>query len=120
DVDFILENFFRAQRQHMIDIYPRYAELLALRGGTLPTAADRRAAAARFSLDDLRDLQVWHKLAWIDPLYLDDDQRVRRLVGKGRQFSEDDKQLLRAVELELLNRVIPEYRDGVARGQIEV
>src|SRR5438477_2095421 len=40
DVDFILENFFHAQRQHMIDIYPRYADLLALRGGTLPTAVD--------------------------------------------------------------------------------
>src|SRR5213075_3602549 len=103
DVDFILENFFRAQRQHMIDIYPRYAELLALRGGTLPTAADRRAAAGRFSLDDLRDLQVWHKLAWIDPLYLDDDARVRQLVAKGRGYAEEDKTVLRTVELEILN-----------------
>src|SRR5437660_7577653 len=87
DVDFILENFFHAQRQRMIDVYPRYAELLAKRGGTLPTAADRRAAAARFSRDDLRDLQVWHKLAWIAPLYLDADGRVRGLVAKGRDFT---------------------------------
>ena len=28
----------------MIDVYPRYAELLARRGGSLPTPADRRAA----------------------------------------------------------------------------
>ena len=91
DIDFILENFFHAQRQHMIDVYPRYAELLALRGGTLPTAADRRAAAGRFTRDDLRDLQVWHKLAWIDPFYLDADARIRRLVAKGRGFTEDDK-----------------------------
>src|SRR5260370_24579373 len=27
DVDFVLDNFFHAQRQRMIDIYPRYAEL---------------------------------------------------------------------------------------------
>src|SRR6201982_2378735 len=27
DVDFILENFFHAQRQRMIDVHPRYAEL---------------------------------------------------------------------------------------------
>src|SRR5580693_5037598 len=40
DVDFVVENFFHAQRQRMIEVYPRYAELLALRGGTLPTAAD--------------------------------------------------------------------------------
>ena len=120
DVDFILENFFHAQRQRMIDIYPRYAELLARRGGSLPTPADRRAAASRFSRDDLRDLQVWHKLAWIDPSYLEGDSRIRKLVAKDRGFTEDDKQLLRDVELELLNRVIPEYREAVARGQIEV
>src|SRR5437762_9665207 len=120
DVAFILENFFHAQRQRMIDIYPRYAELLARRGGSLPTPADRRAAASRFSRDDLRDLQVWHKLAWIDPFYLAGDSRLRRLVAKDRGFTEDDKQQLREVELELLNRVIPEYREAVARGQIEV
>ena len=109
DTAFILENFFHAQRQRMIDVYPRYKELIEQRGHRSP-----------FSTDDLRDLQVWHKLAWIDPFYLDKDERVRGLVAKARQFSEDDKQLLRAVELELLNRVIPEYRDGVGRGQIEV
>src|SRR6185295_16166581 len=72
EIDFILENFFHAQRQRMIDVYPRYAELLALRGGTLPTAADARAAARRFTRDDLRDLQVWQKLAWLAPFYLEE------------------------------------------------
>jgi alpha-amylase/alpha-mannosidase (GH57 family) len=109
DVAFMLANFFHAQRQRMIDVYPRYRELLEKRDNRTP-----------FTVDDLRDLQVWAKLAWIDPLCLDADERVRRLVTKGREFSEEDKLLLRAVELELLNRVIPEYRDGVARGQIEV
>jgi alpha-amylase/alpha-mannosidase (GH57 family) len=120
DAEFILENFFHAQRHHMIDVYPRYAELLARRGGVSPTPADRRAAGARFTADDLRDLQVWHKLAWIDPLFLDHDVRVRALVAKGRGFTEDDKAILREVELELLNKVIPEYREAVARRQIEV
>jgi alpha-amylase/alpha-mannosidase (GH57 family) len=119
DVDFILEHFFHAQRQHMIDAHPRYGELLA-RQGALTTAEDRRAAAARFSRGDLRDLQVWHKLAWVDPLYLDGDARVRALVAKGSGFSEDDKRVLREVELELLNKVIPEYRDAAGRGQIEL
>ena len=109
EIAFVLANFFHAQRQHMIDAYPRYGELLA-----------RRAAAAGFSVDDLRDLQVWHKLAWIDPLYLDGDARVRGLVARGRGFTEDDKTVLRDAELELLNRVIPEYRDAAARGQIEL
>ena len=118
-VDFILENFFHAQRQHMIEAHPRYGELLARRG-PFSTVAERRDAAARFAPDDLRDLQVWHKLAWIDPFYQDADARVRGLVAKGRGFSEDDKRVLREVELELLNKVIPEYRDAAQRGQIEI
>jgi alpha-amylase/alpha-mannosidase (GH57 family) len=120
DAHFILDNFFHAQRQRMIDPYPRYAELLARRGDPTPMPGDHPGAAARFSTDDLRDLQVWQKLAWIDPGYLESDPRVRGLVGKGRDFTEQDKALLREVELELLNKVVPEYRDLAARGQIEI
>ncbi len=108
DVAFMLKNFFHAQRQRMIYVYPRYRELLEKR------------ERGHFTIAELRDLQVWHKLAWIDPSYLAADGRVRVLVEKQRLFTEDDKQVLRSVELELLNRVIPEYRDGIARGQIEV
>src|SRR5262249_48691614 len=84
------------------------------------TPEDRRMAATRFNSDDLRDLQVWHKLVWIDPLYQDNDRRVRALLEEGPGFSEQDKAVLREVELELLNRVIPEYRAAAARGQIEI
>ncbi len=120
DAAFMLQNFFHAQRLRMIDVHPRYAELLARRGGPAPDAGEARALVRRFTPDDLRDLQVWHKLAWIDPGYLEDDKRVRALVGKGRDFTEDDKAILREVELELLNKVIPEYRAAAARGQIEL
>src|SRR4029453_7737954 len=104
EIEFIRANFFHAQRQRMIDLHPRYAELLTRR-------------AVPYTVDDLRDLQVWQKLAWIDPIYVHPDDRVRRLLTKGRGFSEDDKRTPREGELEILNRVVPEYRDGVARGQ---
>src|SRR6266550_564872 len=120
DVEFILDHFFNAQRQRMIDVYPRYSELLARRGGSLPTEADKRAATHRFTVDDLRDLQIWHKLAWIDPFYLERDPRIRSLVEKGSRFTEEDKGLLARVEWELLNKVVPEYREAAARGQIEI
>ena len=120
DCDFIVENFFHAQKEHMIGRFPRYADLLAQRGTLEPTPEARRAATARFTPTDLLDLQVLHKLAWVDPLYHDHDQRVRHLVAKGRAFDEGDKALLREVELELLNKVVPEYRDAAARGQIEL
>ena len=115
---FCVEHFFHAHRQRMIDPYPRYAELLAKRekGGGLSA----RAGVAQFSTDDIRDLQVWHKLVWLDPYYWDRDSRVRGLVEKGRGFTEDDKATLRAVSLEILRNVVPEYRDAAARGQVEL
>ena len=82
DIAFIVANFFHAQRQRLIDPFPRYAELLSLRGSTA-TPADLRAAARRFTTDDLRDLQVWQKLAWLDPFSFDRDPRARALVAKG-------------------------------------
>ena len=110
DRAFMLQHFFHAQQQRMIDAYPRYGEL----------HRRRQDAHASFSVDELRDLQVWHKLAWINPFYFDSDVRIRRLVSKGRDFSESDKAVLREVELEILNRVVPEYRAAAERGQIEI
>src|SRR5215217_639389 len=116
---FCIEQFFHAHRPRMIDPYPRYAELLARRGPN-GSALSGRAQGALFSTDDLRDLQVWHKLAWVDAFYFDRDERVCSLVSKGSGFTESDKQTLREVELEILRRVIPEYRDAASRGQVEL
>src|SRR5207253_9885970 len=61
---FCVDEFFHAQRPRMIDPYPRYAELLARKeaGGV---GLSSRSVASQFSTEDIRDLQVWHKLAWI-------------------------------------------------------
>src|SRR5581483_11598523 len=120
DAAFIVRNFFHAQRTRMIDPHARYGELLARRGSATPGSAEARAVARRFSVDDLRDLQVWHKLAWIDPEYQERDGRIRALIAKGRDYSEADKTQLREVELEILNRVVPTYREIAARGQAEL
>ena len=116
---YCIEEFFHAHRPRMIDPYPRYRELLARREAN-GVGLSIRSKVSQFSVEDIRDLQVWHKLVWIDPDYFDRDERVRALLAKGRRFTEADKATLRAVELELLRRVVPEYRDAAARGQIEI
>jgi alpha-amylase/alpha-mannosidase (GH57 family) len=115
---FCVHNFFHAQRTRMVEPNPRYRELLDKRGDG--THGSARAQADLFTVDDLRDLQVWHKLAWIDPWYHDHDERIQLLLNKGHHFTEQDKVVLRQVELELLRRVIPEYADAARRGQVEL
>ena len=116
---FCVEQFFHAHRPRMIDPYPRYRELLERRGTNGP-GLSARSQAGQFSVDDIRDLQVWHKLVWLDAEYHERDERVRGLVAKDRGFTEDDKLRLREIELELLRKVIPEYRDAAARDQVEL
>jgi alpha-amylase/alpha-mannosidase (GH57 family) len=105
----MVANGFHAPFNRMIGPYPRYAQLHAYR-------MERRA----FGADDLRDLQVWHKLAWMDPDLLATDQRLRDLIAKGTGFSEGDKAVLRDVELDVLSRVVPAYRAANLRGQVEL
>jgi alpha-amylase/alpha-mannosidase (GH57 family) len=116
---FCVENFFHAHKPRMIDPFPRYAELLARRGSN-GHGLSPRAQAAPFSTEDIRDLQVWHKLVWIDAMYFERDERIRALVAKDRGFTEEDKALLRGVELEILRSVVPEYREAARRGQVEL
>jgi alpha-amylase/alpha-mannosidase (GH57 family) len=116
---FCVENFFHAHRPRMIELFPRYAELLSRRGGN-GKGLSARAQAAQFSVEDIRDLQVWHKLVWIDALYFERDERIRALVDKDRGYTEEDKAVLRGVELEILRAVVPEYREAARRGQVEL
>jgi alpha-amylase/alpha-mannosidase (GH57 family) len=105
----MVANGFHAPYHRMIGPYPRYAQLHA-----------RRLERRPFAVDDLRDLQVWHKLVWMDPDLLVSDARLAALIQKDRGYSEDDKRLLRAIELELLGRVLPAYQAAGARGQVEL
>ncbi len=109
DRAFLIARGFDVPEQRMIRPNPRYAQLHA-----------RRHAPDTYSIDDVRDLQVWHKLAWMDPDWLVKDPRLTLLVEKGSHFTEEDKRTLREVELDLLRRVIPAYRAAAERNQVEL
>jgi alpha-amylase/alpha-mannosidase (GH57 family) len=113
DKRFVVANFFHAQRARMIEPYPRYVELLRKRDQS------NGGAWRQFTDADFRDLQVWSKLVWVDPFF-ERDPRIVALHAKGSGFSEDDKASLRAVELDVLRAVVPEYRAAAARGQVEL
>jgi alpha-amylase/alpha-mannosidase (GH57 family) len=117
ETKFILQYFFQANATHLIGRYPRYAELFEAW-----KAADKnlRRAMNVFNPQALRDLQVLSQVAWFDEEFLDNDPEVRALVEKGRNYSLEDQALMGAKQLEILNLVLPVYREFATRGQIEV
>jgi alpha-amylase/alpha-mannosidase (GH57 family) len=82
---------------------------------------DRLAAgdAAAAGVDDIRDLQLWTLLAWIDPDQIRADPLLLALAQRGRGFTEHDKHTVDHAQLALLRAVIPAYRDAVSSGRVE-
>ncbi len=116
---FLLENFFLANWDNMIRTFPRYYELLAKRGTHIVKSSLGRIARY-FSDGEYLDLQVLFNLCWIDPLFRERDPFLTMLVEKGRDYSEEDKQMLIATQVALLKKIIPRYRGMVMKGQIEL
>ena len=92
---------FTRPYERMIRPYPRYAELHARRA--------RRAEP--FPSDDLRDLQVWHKLAWMDPDWLAQRPAAAR-AGRRRAATSPRTTRRRCAtsSSSCCARVIPAYR----------
>jgi len=119
DRTFILDNFFLANWDHMIKPFPRYFELLMKRGLRL-VASELRRMASYFSVQDFLDLQVLFNLCWVDPVFRKQDPFLGMLVEKGRDFTEEEKELLLAKQLDLLKKIIPRYREMVTDNRIEL
>ncbi|PKO02205.1 MAG: glycoside hydrolase [Chloroflexi bacterium HGW-Chloroflexi-5] len=114
---FILTRFYDANWTNIIERFPRYKELLDLRGGTDETAI--LAAMDKFSEQDFRDLQIWFNLAWFDPTWLEQEP-LKALVGKGKNYSEADKVILFDQVRFVMAQVIPIHKELQDAGQIQV
>jgi alpha-amylase/alpha-mannosidase (GH57 family) len=113
DQIFMLDNFFIAHRERLIDRSPRYRELYekAYFAGAEPQS--------RFDTQDYRDLAVHYSLAWTGEISRGREP-FKSLVGKDRGYSEEDKQLLAKAQMENVRRIIPLHRELAERKQIEL
>src|SRR6267378_1837472 len=106
--DFVLRWMRESPRALRVQQSPRYLELAS------------RAVDAQFTIADIRDLQVWFNLAWCDPVWVENDRGLAELKRKDRDFTEQDKAILFAAQLERIRSVIPKYRELAERGQVEL
>jgi alpha-amylase/alpha-mannosidase (GH57 family) len=115
---FVLDNFFSANRERMIEPNHRYLELLYLAGnGSRNAGADRLRA---FGDREIFDLQVWFFLAWTGEAARRRFPALRELVRKGRNFTAEDKDLLFHIHREMLREIIPLYRRIREQGKAEL
>jgi alpha-amylase/alpha-mannosidase (GH57 family) len=111
----LLGRAFQVNHEQLMSRWPRFVELFEW-----SRPAGGAQALITFTARDWRDLQVLSQLAWMEEEWFKKDAVVSRLADRGKDFTEKDKEALKAKQLELLTLVLPAYREAAARGQIEI
>lgn len=106
----IVDLFFLVASPRTFESWPRYKELWERKDTALST----------FDVQDFRDLQVLYQLIWFDPILLKTDVDAKYLYEKGRNYTEDDKRIVFEVTRKVFKAIIPQYRELLERGQIEI
>lgn len=112
----ILRDFFLANWDNMIGPYPRYLSLLLKRGKNI-VDDELPAIAQMFKPAEWRDLQVWSNIVWIDPIFRD---AIKELFEKGKNFKEEDKERVIALENKIIGSIFDEYKKAYDSEQIEI
>ena len=118
EINFLMRHFFSANHQNLIKPWPRYQALADKKNRHQHASPGDWGKI--FSIDELRDLQVWFQLCYFDEQYKENDERVKALIKKGENFSEADKKIVAEVEMELLGKIIPQYKTLSGSGQVEL
>jgi alpha-amylase/alpha-mannosidase (GH57 family) len=113
---FLARHFFSVNPVHMLEPYPRYREL---RERCARAVGPRGPRERPLAPDEIRDLQTWFHLAWVDPEYRGEEP-IRSLFRKGGGFTEEEKRGLLDWGVALAGRVVDVYRDAARAGQIEI
>jgi alpha-amylase/alpha-mannosidase (GH57 family) len=111
----LLQACLRADRGHLINRYPVYAEL-----ATLAVTLGTRDTVSYASDQYLRDLAVWYHIAWLGETVKRSDPRVAQLIDRERDFTATHRRLLLGLIGELLAGLLGRYRALAERGQVEL
>jgi alpha-amylase/alpha-mannosidase (GH57 family) len=114
----LLEMFFSANRQRMIEPHPRYLELFLLAGNG--DDARRRERLRSFRRQEILDLQVCFFLAWTGEAARRHWPEFQRLLNKGRNYATEDKELLFSLQTEVVGSIIPLYKKLHQEGKAEL
>ncbi|MRR54427.1 MAG: glycoside hydrolase [Deltaproteobacteria bacterium] len=115
---FILDNFFSANRERMIEPHSRYLELLYLFGnGSRNGKSDRLRSLGS---QEILDLQVWFFLSWTGEMARRRWPELQELIRKGRNFSAHDKERLFGIQQEIIRAIIPLYGKLHREGKAEL
>ena len=108
--EFLLRNFFSAYAPTMILPQQRYADLFRGHEAALRALEKNNGGPGGYGASEYTDLATLFNLTWFHPLFREEDPELSRLWRKGSGFTEREKQYVLDHQIEVMGRVIDEYR----------
>ncbi|MEM9445329.1 MAG: glycoside hydrolase family 57 protein [Verrucomicrobiota bacterium] len=115
----ILENFFKIHWDNLIYPFPRYKELLDLRGQNYDLTTIKESTR-HFEDQDYLDLQTWYNLSWCGFSAEENYPELKELKRKARGFTEEEKNRVLDIHHEIVCTVLNYYREAKDAGQVEI
>jgi len=112
----LIKECLRANRQHMIDRFPAYAQLATIADWLLSHPEAMVYTSEQFFFD----LLMWYHLSWMGETVRRSDPRIKRLLEQQSTYSLHDRHELLGIIGELLSTLIGRYRTLAERGQVEL
>jgi len=112
----ILESFFSANPTRMIEPFSRFRSLYQK---YMRDLNHKKTLPALFSSSEIRDIQVWSNLVWVDPLFRAEEP-VKSLFARKKDFTEEEKHALLDWQISFMSRIIPTYRELLQQGNIDI
>lgn len=112
----LLERCLHAQETHMIGRFPAYARLADMTRRALETEPGPDYLSDRH----LADLLVWYHLAWMGETVRRGDQRIRKLIDKGCEYTAEDRRELVSVIGDIMANLLSRYGELARAGRAEL
>jgi alpha-amylase/alpha-mannosidase (GH57 family) len=108
--EFLLRNFFSAYAPTMILPQPRFAELFRGHEAALRLVGRKSGRPGGYGASEYTDLVTLFNLTWFHPMFREEDPELSRLWRKGSGYTEREKNYVLDHQIEVMGRVITEYR----------
>lgn len=108
----ILSSFFICNLDNLILPHSRFRELYYKN-------FENKNAVNEFTNQDYLDLQVWYNLTWVGEISRK-NPLIKRLLDKGSNYTELEKNLLLDCHLELMSEILKQYKLLYNLGQIDI
>ncbi len=114
DKEFILNNFFDSNYQTMILSSPEYNRIYQ------KYQSHRVVDINDFSNQEYSDLMALFNLAWIDGSFKQSLPELKKLVKKGKNYTQKDRIKIIEIQREIIKQIIPTYKRLQDENKIEI